>query len=402
LRSRDSGPLGSVAALRGLGLAAAGSLLLAAPLLGSPGAAASSLGPRGISADSFANSLSFMSQFRSLAAAGRGPVGVILPGTATAATEQAVFGQVLAAAGLTRSQVLVQDADGSDAAQLADAETDIARGSRVLLLDPINSGVGTQIEVEAQTNGVKTIDLDDLSLGGSRDYYVGYDEVAAGWQPDRGLASCARAWHVRQPRIVVVPGPAEDGAAGQLAQGYDAALSPLLRVHHWVVVTQTAGTSDPPTAANEFQTAYEADQGVNAALVSNDGTDAAVVDVLKSAHVGPHTFPTTGIGATLTGLRDIVSGYQCGTVSMPPRPAAEAAAALALYLRADRRPPSHLVDGSVEDTTAGVSVPSVLVTPQWVTASNLAHTALKEGPITAARLCAGSFAAACRADGIKP
>ena len=306
MRRRDSGTLGSAGGLRAL-VVAAGSVLMAAPLLGSPGAAASPLAPRGISPDSFTNSLSVMSQFRSLAAAGRGPVGVILPDSSTAATERGVFGKVLATAGLTGSQVLVQDAEGSDAAQLADAETDIARGSRVLLLDPINSGVGTQIEVEAQTNGVKTIDLDDLSLGGSRDYYVGYDEVAAGRQLAKGLASCAMAWHVRQPRIVVVPGPAEDGTAGPVAQGYDAALGPLLRVHHWVVVTETAGTSDPPTAANEFQTAFEGNQGVDAALVSNDGTDAAVVAVLRSAHVGPRTFPTTGIGATLTGLRNIVA-----------------------------------------------------------------------------------------------
>ena len=69
---------------------------------------------------------------------------------------------------------------------------------------------------------------------------------------------------------------------------------------------------------------------------------------------------------------------------MPPAPEAEAAVALALYLRAGQRPPSRLVNASVEDTTAAVDVPSVLVTPQWVTASNMASTALKDGEVTAA------------------
>ena len=187
-----------------------------------------------------------------------------------------------------------------------------------------------------------------------------------------------------QPRIVVLPGAANDVTASQLALGYDAALQPLLRSHHWSVATQTAGTSDPTTAAAEFQAADAASPGVNAALVSSDGTDAAIVGVLQGAHVRPRTFPTTGIGSTVAGLQNILRGFQCGTVAMPPAPEAEAATALALYLRAGQRPPSRLLNASAQDTTAAVNVPSVLVSPQWVTASNMTTTALKNGEVSAA------------------
>ena len=148
---------------------------------------------------------------------------------------------------------MVQDAEGSDATQLADAETDIARGSRVLLVDPINSGVGTQIEVEAQTKGVKTIDFDDLSLGGSRDYYVGYDQETAGRLLVKGLASCATAWHVAQPRLAVLPGPPNDGTASLLAQGYDAALQPLLAatIGPWRPRRPARRTRPPPPASSK-------------------------------------------------------------------------------------------------------------------------------------------------------
>ncbi len=123
---------------------------------------------------------------------------------------------------------------------------------------------------------------------------------------------------------------------------------------------------------------------MDAALVSSDATDAAVIGVLQASHVRPRTFPTTGVGSTLAGLQNVLSGYQCGTVAMPATPEADAAVALALFLRAGQRPPSSLVNAGVEDTTAAVSVPSVLVTPQWVTASNMASTALKDGGVTAA------------------
>ena len=378
---------------------------VAAPLLGAPAAprvAGRSPAHHGRAASRTPSAV--MGQFRALAAAGRGPVGVILPkATRPRSSTAPALVKSLEAAGLKKSQFVVQDAGGSDATQLAEAETDIARGSRVLVLDPINSGVGTQIEVEAQTKGVKTIDFDDLSLGGSRDYYVGYDQETAGRLLVKGLARCATSWHVRRPRILVLPGPANDGAASRVAQGYDAALQPLApRARLERGGPDRAGTADPPTAASEFQTAYAANPGVNAALASSDGTDAAIVAVLQAAHVRPRTFPTAGIGSTLAGLQNVLSGYQCGTVAMPPTPEAEAATALALYLRAGQRPPSRLVNAGVEDTTAAVTVPSVLVTPQWVTASNMASTALKDGEVMAPQLCSGSLAAACRAAGIKP
>ncbi len=74
----------------------------------------------------------------------------------------------------------------------------------------------------------------------------------------------------------------------------------------------------------------------------------------------PKTFPTTGQDATLTGLENVLSGYQCGTVYKPIYLEAQSAVALALYLRAGKTPPSSLANGKTQDTTANVSVPSVL------------------------------------------
>ena len=56
--------------------------------------------------------------------------------------------------------------------------------------------------------------------------------------------------------------------------------------------------------------------------------------------VRPRTFPTTGLDATTVGLQNILAGYQCGTVYKPIYLEAQAAAALALYVRAGspRRP----------------------------------------------------------------
>ena len=102
-------------------------------------------------------------------------------------------------------------------------------------------------------------------------------------------------------------------------------------------MAHTAGTWDPPTAETEFQAVYTAHPNVNSALIPNDETGAPIITYLQSLHVKPKTFPTTGQDATLTGLQNVLSGYQCGTVYKPIYLEAQAAVALALYLRAGPR-----------------------------------------------------------------
>ena len=112
-----------------------------------------------------------------------------------------------------------------------------------------------------------------------------------------------------------------------------------------------------------------------------------------------NTFPTTGQDATLQGLQNVLAGYQCGTVYKPINLEAQAAAALAIFLRAGVTPPAGLVNGTTKDSDAGTDVPSVLLTPIWVTPANMADTVVKDGFQKAADLCAG-FTDECKAAGI--
>jgi D-xylose transport system substrate-binding protein len=118
--------------------------------------------------------------------------------------------------------------------------------------------------------------------------------------------------------------------------------------------------------------------------------------------VAPKTFPTTGQDATLTGLQNVLSGYQCGTVYKPVYIEAQAASALALYLRAGQKPPKNLANGKTTDTDSNVSVPSALLTPKWVTTANMKATIIKDNFVPASQLCAGAAAAACATAGITP
>jgi D-xylose transport system substrate-binding protein len=156
----------------------------------------------------------------------------------------------------------------------------------------------------------------------------------------------------------------------------------------------------PPQALTEFEQAYTAHKNANTALIPNDETGAPIVTYLKTHGVKPNTFPTTGQDATLTGLQAVLSGYQCGTVYKPVFKEAQAAAALAVYLRAGKTPPASLLNGTTEDINEHKPVPSVLLQPEWVTPKNMNATVIKDNFVPAAQLCSGTYAADCKKAGI--
>lgn len=391
------------AVLGGISLALSAGLVGAS--IGEASAAVRSSSPS-VSTSSFNNSFTAMKSLKGLAAQGHGKVAAILPDTVSSTRyvefDQPDISKALTTAGLSSSQFVVQNALGSDATQLTDAQTDISNGATVLLVDPLDSGVGAQIESYAKQRGVKVIDYDRLTLGGSRAYYVSFNNVTVGKVMGQGLVSCVAAWHLSKPQVVVMHGAVTDNNATLFAQGYDSVINPYFSSHKWTAVAHTAGTWDPPTAETEFQAIYTAHPTVNSALIPNDETGAPIITYLQSLHVKPKTFPTTGQDATLTGLDNVLAGYQCGTVYKPIYLEAQAAVALALYLRAGKKPPAGLVNGTTKDTTAGVNVPSVLETPKWVTTANMNATVIKDNFVPASQLCAGQYASACTAAGITP
>ena len=177
-------------------------------------------------------------------------------------------------------------------------------------------------------------------------------------------------------------------------------LQPHFADGSYVDVANPAGTWDPPTAESEFQQAFTAHKNVNSVLTPNDENAAPIVHYLQTQGVKPNTFPVTGQDATLVGLQNILSGYQCGTVYKPIYLEAQAAVALAMYLRAGDTPPASLVNGMTKDSVENKEVPSVLLTPEWVTTANMNSTVIADQFVPAQQLCVGSYVAACKTAGI--
>jgi D-xylose transport system substrate-binding protein len=345
-----------------------------------------------------------MSDLHGLAAEGHGKVAVILPDTVSSARytefDAPDLTRAFTTAGLSASEFSVQNAQGSDATQLTDAQSAISSGATVLVVDPLDSGTGTSIESYAKAHGVPVIDYDRLTLGGTRQYYVSFNNVKVGTLIGDGMVSCLANWKVAKPNLAVMVGSPTDNNATLFAQGYNAVLAPHFSSGAYVKSATPAGTWDPPTAETEFQQALTAHPSINAVLVPNDENAAPIITYLKTLNIPADKFPVTGQDATLVGIQNIISGYQCGTVYKPIYLEAQATAALALYLRAGKTAPAGLVNGSTTDTISHVQVKSVLLGPEWVTPTNVESTVVKDGFVPASQICAGAYAADCTKYGI--
>ncbi len=396
--------LTAVAGSAALILAACGSSGSSGSSGGSSGSSGSSGSVPQLSVSQLNNSFSAMETLKPLTAKGKGNVAVILPDTVSSTRyvefDAPYLKEAFTKAGLKSSQFTVQNALGSDATQLSDAQTAITKGASVLVVDPLDSGVGGKIESYAKSHGVVVIDYDRLTLGGTRKYYVSFNNVLVGTKIGQGFVSCVNAWHVKKPQVIVMKGAPTDNNATLFAQGYDAVLKPFFSSGKYKDVSNPAGTWDPPTALSEFQQQFTAHSNINAAVIPNDENGAPIIHYLQGKGIKPKTFPTTGQDATLTGLQNILSGYQCGTVYKPIYLEAQAAAALALYVRAGHTPPASLLNGKTTDPSTKTQVASVLLTPEWVTPSNMNATVIADKFVPASQLCSGKYASACKSAGI--
>jgi D-xylose transport system substrate-binding protein len=356
-----------------------------------------------ISATSFTQDFSAMTKLKSVAAAGKGSIGVLLPDTVTSARyvefDAPLLTKAFQLAGLSSSQFSVQNAHGSNSTQFTQAQADITNGASVLIVDPFSTGVGAQIEKYGKQHGVAVIDYDRLTLGGDRSYYISFDNVKVGKLIGQGFATCLKAWHISKPDFIKMVGDPTDNNATLFNQGYT---SVIKANPSWKQAAAPPGTWDPPTALREFTQALTANPSVNSAIIPNDENAAPIISYLKNHGHKAKTFPITGQDATSVGLQNILSGYQCGTAYKPVYLEAQAAAAVALYVRDKQKPPADLVNGKVPDTQeSGTEVPSVLLTPEWVTPTNMAATVVKDGSVPAKQICTSPAPVKeCKAAGI--
>ncbi|HYM66754.1 MAG TPA: substrate-binding domain-containing protein, partial [Patescibacteria group bacterium] len=372
--------------------------------------------PSSLSVSSFDVNFTAMGTLKDVTAAGSGLVGVILPDTTSSVRyvnfDQPYLTKAFQAAGFKASDFKIDNAQGSDTTELALAQADITQGAKVLVMDPLDSTVGTQIQAAAAAKGVKVISYDRATFTGTDTYYVSFDNVQVGKLIGQGFLDCVKAWNVPSPKVFTLNGGQDtDPNAIDFAKGYNSVVwgdtVPQETVGKTangmtLVGDQVAPGWDNTKGQNIFQQQYTAHPEINATIEANDGLANAVVTVLKQKGIKAKTIPTVGQDATLQGMINTLTDYQCGSVYKAVYLEAQAAVALATILRAGLTPPAALVNGTTSPAAGkpGNTQPAVLLTPLWVDKSKIATTVIADNFVDKTALCQAVTAAVCTANGI--
>lgn len=401
------------AVLAAMAIVAAGCSAGASPSASSGGPAGSGGALTGASFDA---SFSAMAQLTSVHGAGTGLVGVILPDTTSSARytsyDLPYLTKAFQTAGYAASEFKIDNAAGTTTTELAIAQADIAAGAKVLLVDPIDSTTGNAIQAAAAAAGVPMISYDRATFQGTNTYYVSFDNVQVGELIGKGFLECVTDWNVATPKVFTVDGGQDtDPNAIDFAKGYNDAVwgqkvaqvaAGATKGNLTLVGEQLAPGWNLAQGGTIFTQAFTAHPEINATIEANDGLAGAVIAALKQAGTPAKKIPTVGQDATLEGMAFTLQGWQCGSVYKPVYIEAQAAVALATFLRAKQAPPAGLVNGTTADPkNASSTQPAVLLTPYWVNTKNMESTVIKDKFVDVTKLCASVGAEVCTANGIK-
>ncbi|MDQ1717841.1 MAG: D-xylose transport system substrate-binding protein [Pseudonocardiales bacterium] len=325
----------------------------------------------------------------------KGSVGVILPDTQSSARwesfDKPLLTKAFADAGVKAD---IQNALGDKSKMISIAQSMITSGVSVLAIVNLDSATGAQIEQTAKQAGVKTIDYDRLTLGGTADYYVSFNNVEVGKLQGQGLVDCLTAANKTNPQIIELNGSPTDNNATLFKQGYDSVLDPKYAAGWKKVGDQSVPNWDNAQAGTIFEQLLTKNGGkVDGVLAANDGLGNAAITILKKNGL---KVPVTGQDATVGGLQNILSGDQCMTVYKPIKDEANGLANLAISLLKGE---AGKTNGTTKDTQGNRDVPSLLLTPVAITKANIKKP-VDDGFVKASELCTAAYAAACKTAGI--
>ncbi len=333
-----------------------------------------------------------------------GKIALLLPETKTTRYETADRPDFEAEMKLLcpNCQILYSNANQDANAQLSQAEAALTNGAQVLVLDPVDSTAAATIADKAKAQNVPVISYDRLILNSAGvNYYISFDNVKVGQLQAQSLVDKLTQMGIAKPTIVMINGSPTDNNAKLFKQGAHSVFDPLVAAGK-LTIAKEYDTPDwsPDQAQTEMQQALTAlGNKVDGVYAANDGTAGGAVAAMKAAGLNPLP-PITGQDAQLDAIQRIISGQQYMTVYKAIKPEAQDAAILAFLLVTGQQVPANMTNGQVVNNTA-MNVPSILLNPVAVTASNVATTVVADGFWTAQQICTSAYTSACATNGVK-
>jgi D-xylose transport system substrate-binding protein len=245
-------------------------------------------------------------------------------------------------------------ADNDGARQLAQVEDALARGARVLVIQPTDSAAAGAYVAKAHAQGAKVIAYDRAIPGA--DVYVAHDSYRIGvLQAEQAIAATGG-----RGNYILLDGQSGHSVALEIARGYHETLKPYVaRGDITIVVEKNHDAWSPEQALTTVEDAIAKNGGnIAAILANNSGMARGAVQAIQAAGLGDRGIFIAGADADAANVEYVCEGKQSVEVLKDIQPLAEQAAAIAAAF-AQGKP----VDRDV------IAVPVVLITADNVRAA---------------------------------
>jgi D-xylose transport system substrate-binding protein len=287
--------------------------------------------------------------------------------------------------------VIANNAQGSAATQLQQAESALTNGANVIVVSPFTAEAGASIVAKANADGAKVVAYDGSIEGALPDAYVSFQNEKVGELQGQYLLDTLPAGST----VAMINGDTTSGPGAAFKKGAHTVLDPAFDSGQLKLgfESDTAGF-DPATGQRSMEQALTAlNDDVQGVIAPNDGLANAVITALTARGLNGKVL-VTGQDATDAGLTAILEGNQSMTVYKSIRDEAQAAAKIAVALaQGDDATVKSLATSSVDNGSG--DIPSVLLDPVAVTIDNIADTVIADDFTTWDAICIDAAAAKC-------
>lgn len=285
-------------------------------------------------------------------------------------------------------KVIYQNADSDASLQQQQANSAMAQGAKVIVLDPVDSDSAATIVQTAQSQGVKVVAYDRPIPKKPADFYVSFDNEAIGESIGRSLVDRLKKTKAKGG-LLQVNGSPTDAAAGLIKKGVHKAVDDS----GYKLLAEYDTPNWSPEKAQQWVSGQIAQYSgrIAGVVAANDGTGGGTIAAFKGAE--EKVPPVTGNDAELAAVQRVIAGDQYNTISKPIKIVAEAAAEVAHQLMEGKKPKA---DTTLFDT------PTQLFEPTVVTQDNLDKVIFgPDGVLKVKDVCTRVYADDCRRLGIK-
>jgi D-xylose transport system substrate-binding protein len=243
-------------------------------------------------------------------------------------------------------------ADNDSARQLSQVEDALARGAKVLVIQPTDSAAAGSYVGKAHAQGAKVVAYDRAIPGA--DFYVAHDSYRVGvLQAEKALEATGG-----RGNFVLLDGQSGHSVAREIARGYHETLDPYVaRGDVTIVVEKSHDAWSPEQALTTVEDAISKTGGdIDAVLAHNSGMARGAVQAVQAAGLGSKNIFIAGADADAANINYLCEHKQSVEVLKDIQPLAEEAAEVA----------AALVKGETTDADGVIAVPVVLVTAEDV------------------------------------